>query len=554
MSVAQDSNDGLVNVSIPFLLLSVAPLLGYAFLAKHLDLGVEGSIIVGSIRAFVQLSFLGVILRPIFDNDNVFLVVGYVFFMILIASFEANKRSKYTFEGQFIRVLGSLVINMCIVGLFAFAIIIRPKPLYSAQYVIPICGMLLGNCINGISLSLNHMSSALVEQQREIELYLSFGGSSSESVNRLLRESIKVGITPLLNSLSIIGLVSIPGMMTGQILGGSPVVQAARYQMLIMYLITTCSFGAILMQVVCVMWNAFDESHMLLPEKFIKVVKKDSIPSLFISTLRKYTSNLKKSDHMEEMAAISPEGKTYMSCSTNSNLISIQVMGKPPNVANWDTFEAHDLTRIFVKNCGEEQEKTSILFQNFSFQLRSGVTNVVTGPSGSGKSQLLRVLARLSPCVDGGNIILCGKEMREYNDATEWRRRVRYITQYKIDIPGTPLEFMKRVVHFRSWSKLDLSINEVVQDVKRYLCEWGIEDDLINIDWSLLSGGQTQRVLLAFALTSRPKVLLLDESTSALDITSKLAVEKSIVDFTKNAGGFAVWVSHDKEQAERLLV
>lgn len=88
------------------------------------------------------------------------------------------------------------------------------------QYVIPIVGMLLGNCINGISLAMNAILTSLVESSREIELLLSFGANSYEATARLFREAVRTGAMPQLNSMAIIGIISIPGMMTGQILGG----------------------------------------------------------------------------------------------------------------------------------------------------------------------------------------------------------------------------------------------------------------------------------------------------------------------------------------------
>ena len=117
---------------------------------------------------------------------------------------------------------------------------------------------------------MNNLCSALVEQRREIELYLSFGATRSEAVSRLLREAVRSGAMPILNSMAVIGIISIPGMMTGQILGGSPVMQAARYQMLIMYLIAVSTFAAILMQVWVILGVGFDSSHMLRSDIFEK--------------------------------------------------------------------------------------------------------------------------------------------------------------------------------------------------------------------------------------------------------------------------------------------
>ncbi len=108
----------------------------------------------------------------------------------------------------FLAIFSSIIV----VGGFAFLVVIRPEPRWNPQYVIPICGMLLGNCINGVSLSVNDLTKQIMEGgRREIELFLSFGASGWESMLRLTKEAVAAGATPTINSLNVIGLVSIPG-------------------------------------------------------------------------------------------------------------------------------------------------------------------------------------------------------------------------------------------------------------------------------------------------------------------------------------------------------
>lgn len=203
----------LVHVSTLLLLLSTAPLGGLALISWVLDLELASPIVVGTIRTFLQLTLLGLILQPIFilGEERWWLVILYTFLMVLLASYESAARSKYHFQGMFPCVLASLLINVTLVSLFTFLIIIRPTPVWDPQYVIPIVGMLLGNCINGIALSLNAAISALVEQNREVELYLSFGATAFEASSRLMREAVRTGAVPMLNTLSVIGIISIPG-------------------------------------------------------------------------------------------------------------------------------------------------------------------------------------------------------------------------------------------------------------------------------------------------------------------------------------------------------
>ena len=214
--------------------------------------------------------------------------------------------------------------------------------------------------------------------------------------------------------------------------------------------------------------------------------------------------------------------------------------------------QASGLNRFF--SVGDEHR---VLFNDLSFSVNEGDLLLVSGPSGTGKSQLLRMMAGLSP-IQGGNLRLQGRTWKnDYigNNAVEWRRQVRYVTQTKVQIPGTPLQFINKIRSFRSWKASDESRADfdVMKHVLHHIRQWGVRPECLDKEWSVLSGGESQRVLMAIALASRPKILLFDESTSALDYESKLAVETSIKDFVEDHEGGVMWVSHDEQQAERMM-
>lgn len=204
--------------------------------------------------------------------------------------------------------------------------------------------------------------------------------------------------------------------------------------------------------------------------------------------------------------------------------------------------------------CSEIDNRRT-LFSDLSFLVNEGDLLLVSGPSGTGKSQLLRMMAGLSPLQEG-DLWLHGKSWKNEfsgNNVVEWRRQVRYVTQTKVQIPGTPLQFIRKIQSFRSWKTEEERIEyDFMKHVSHHLRQWGMGLDCLNKDWAVLSGGESQRVLMAIALASRPKILLFDESTSALDHESKLAVETSIKDFVADHEGGVMWVSHDEQQAERM--
>lgn len=200
-----------------------------------------------------------------------------------------------------------------------------------------------------------------------------------------------------------------------------------------------------------------------------------------------------------------------------------------------------------------------VLFEDLSFGVNEGDLLFVSGPSGTGKSQLLRMIAGLSPLQEG-TLRLQGRSWEDYysgNHAVEWRRQIRYVTQAKVQIPGTPLQFIEKITSFRSWKAAsnrndDISEHDFMKHVSHHIRQWGMGIESLSKEWSVLSGGESQRVLMAIALASRPKILLFDESTSALDHESKLAVETSIKDYVHDHEGGVLWVSHDEHQAERM--
>lgn len=547
----EDPN-GLIHVSTPSLLFTMMPLLGLALVSWHMGLDLESPIVVGTLRTFVQLSILGAILHPIFTwgVEYYWLVFLYVLFLVLLASLETSSRSKFYFQGMFSCILAAFLVNIGLVSLFSFGLIIRPRPLWNPQYVIPIVGMLLGNCISGVALSMNAILTSLVEQSQEIELYLSFGGSAKEASSRLLREAVRVGAMPMLNSMAVIGLISIPGMMTGQILAGSPAMEAARYQMLILYLIAMCAFGTILSEVWVVRTIAFDETQMLRTDRFIKREAKLSFLhriAMGVNAMRSFFSNHDANTHTNgETQPLDVKGLPSEYVAPKGILEVFTVHNgqykREPNL------EIRQVSRVFSTN-GVDR----ILFQDVSIALHAGDIAAVRGPSGVGKSQLLRLVAGLSP-MNSGEILLDGQSRNEFANSAHWRRQVRYVSQYKVDIPGTPRQFVKQVSSFLSWRKQNMpSFEEMMTSSLQLVQRWGLEPTCLDSEWKTLSGGESQRVYVAIAIASRPRVLLLDESTSALDLDSKKRVEERVELAASEYGCSVLWITHDEEQIQRMV-
>ncbi len=233
------SNSGYVVISNSQLLLSVALVLITGIVSAALKLGLLKSLLWGTIRAFVQLTLIGYVLTFVFALNNLLVIIILILLMSLIASREASKRIKKAPESPSFIAFIALTSSTFLVGLIVVGLIIGPQPWYSASVMIPIFGMILGNSMNGIALSLDRMYSEVNSHIDEVEQLLAFGATPWEAVQEHVRSAMKAGMTPTLNSLMVVGLVSLPGMMTGQILAGMAPQTAVRYQFVVMVMIAS---------------------------------------------------------------------------------------------------------------------------------------------------------------------------------------------------------------------------------------------------------------------------------------------------------------------------
>jgi putative ABC transport system permease protein len=227
---------GPTSVSLLSLLLAAALMLT-AFLgaSRRLGLELERAVLTAGFRCAAQLSLLGYILVPIFRLNAPPLSLAWTGLMATVAALEAAARPKLRYAAMrrhvFCAVLAAGFASL-FWGLF---IVLRVG--LEAQYLIPLMGMLLGNTSSAVAVALTSVTSALSEGAAAVEARLALGASRWEATHAVLRNACHLGLTPVLNGMSIMGLVSIPGMMTGQILGGTPPALAARYQITTMFLI-----------------------------------------------------------------------------------------------------------------------------------------------------------------------------------------------------------------------------------------------------------------------------------------------------------------------------
>jgi putative ABC transport system permease protein len=210
---------------------------GALSLVLHLKL--ERQLAVATLRMVVQLVLVGYVLTFLFAVVSPFWTALAAFIMVLFASREIVARQKRRLPGLWSYGLGATCTLLAAgtVTMFALLTQLRPDPWYHPRYALPLLGMILGNTMTGISLGLDVLINGLVRERNAIEACLALGGTRHQAVLPVVRDALRSGFTPIMNSMAAIGLVSLPGMMTGQILAGVAPVDAAKYQLLIMFLI-----------------------------------------------------------------------------------------------------------------------------------------------------------------------------------------------------------------------------------------------------------------------------------------------------------------------------
>jgi len=231
----------------PFdLLLSATLIIALAALSWREKLGLTQSILIAALRTTVQLLLVGWLLKLLFQQVNLLWVGTMAMIMVIIAGYEIHQRQKHRFDGFWGYGVGlfSVFISSVTLSLLTLTVIIQADPWYQPQYAIPLLGMLLGNTMNGIALGIDQLNSHAIQQRKIIEARLILGESARSAIQQIRREAIRVAMIPTINGMAAAGIVSLPGMMTGQILAGAAPSEAVKYQILIMFMVAAATgFG-----------------------------------------------------------------------------------------------------------------------------------------------------------------------------------------------------------------------------------------------------------------------------------------------------------------------
>lgn len=218
-------------------------LLADGVLSLVLGLGVHRRLAVAGMRMVVQLLLVGYLLRVVFAAAHPSVTLLLIAVMALVATREVGARPKarlarygnYAIAGTAVAAATSLT------AILALTTAIRPQPWWDPHYAIPLAGIILGSVLNSASLSLDTILRSVVLERGAIEAQLALGVPYAQAMRPIVRDAARVGLLPVINQMAAAGVITLPGIMTGQILAGLDPLEAVKYQILLMFLLAGSS-------------------------------------------------------------------------------------------------------------------------------------------------------------------------------------------------------------------------------------------------------------------------------------------------------------------------
>ena len=488
---------------------------------------IAASLLKACLRCTAQLYLAGgFLLTQIMSTTQPALVVGWIVLTGLIAAQEASSRVEYTYPKLSQHLAISLLAGGGLVLSFAsFTKLFVADPWFAPRTWIPVAGMLFGNTLTAMSLTASTLTKELMGNKEQVEARLSRGATWREATRKPLQRTLLAALTPIINALTVTGVVHIPGMMTGQILSGQAPYQAAAYQVLIFFLIasTTCTTVQLLARLMLREFISKTDHRLCLNcmTPLSESKKNESVYQIFLS-MTKAIPNMIRRDKTSD-GNTGRIGRNFAIVSDGPFIDG--------TIEKTATFEARD---VKIERAGVK----------FSISIQKGERVGLAGASGSGKTQLLRSLVGLEE-VDTGLLSLNGATAAQLGMPL-WRKKVALSLQNPSTFDGTPREVLKELSGYQG--KLTDAFMKVESSFETFALEWGLATSTLNQPWGTLSGGEMQRIQLAIILSLDPEILLLDEATSGLDEATELKVEATL----KRLGFSILMISHSKSQLERF--
>ncbi len=262
--------DSIIHLTPWDLAIAASLLLVAGAVSLLLRLGLEKSLAVAAARTVVQLLLIGYVLRWVFRIDDWPVLAPVVLFMALAATWAAVGRTSRSFGGAAWRVFLTILFHGLFTTVVVTMAVIGVKPWWRAQYMIPLLGMVLGNSLTAVSLCLDTLLETFAERRDRVEAELSLGATRWEAARQTLGEGVRRGMIPIINTMMVVGVVSLPGMMTGQILAGADPLDAVKYQVVVIFMICAATALCSMTMALLVYRRLFNARHQLVEGVIVK--------------------------------------------------------------------------------------------------------------------------------------------------------------------------------------------------------------------------------------------------------------------------------------------
>lgn len=233
----QSTGRAVLAVSWLDLALAAALVLVAMGISAWQRLGLARGFAVGAVRSVVQLVAVGYVLTFLIATQRWYLVVAVLLVMLVAATVTATDRQRGGRGRLFVISGTAMLVGAGLTLAYVDAVVLRLDPWYDPQYLIPLFGMIIGNAMNGASLAAERLNGEIELRRGEVEAYLALGASPARATANAVRRAVVAALTPTVNMLMVVGLVSLPGMMTGQIIAGSSPLTAVRYQIVVVFML-----------------------------------------------------------------------------------------------------------------------------------------------------------------------------------------------------------------------------------------------------------------------------------------------------------------------------
>ncbi len=226
-------------------------------------LGLEGRLLMATCRAVVQLLVVGYLLATVFALRDPWLVLAVLGVMLLTATLVARNRISKEIPALTWLVGSAIFLSTLLTLTYVQLLVVQSDPWYEPQYLIPLAGIVLGNAMNAAAIAGERFVSTLKTSRLDLETHLCLGASPRQAVQQLRREAIQASLIPILNQMLVVGVVTLPGIITGQILAGADPLTAALYQMVILVMLAFADLVTALLVIEGIFRQSFNAAAQL---------------------------------------------------------------------------------------------------------------------------------------------------------------------------------------------------------------------------------------------------------------------------------------------------